>query len=70
MKSYTLTRHPGESFEYSNLGMGLLGYVLSLQYGKSYEEIVKDLITNKLNMLSTSVSLSGKMAENFASGHS
>lgn len=70
LKSYTLTRDPGESFEYSNLGMGLLGYVLSVRYGKSYEEMVKDLITNKLNMLSTSVSLSGKMAENFASGHS
>jgi len=69
LESCTLTRVPGESFEYSNLGMGLLGHILSIRSGKSYEEMVKDLISSKLNMPNTSISLTSKMTSNFASGH-
>lgn len=69
LETYTLTRSPGESFEYSNIGMGLLGHILSVKAGKSYEEMVKDLICKKLNMPSTAISLSNEMKANFASGH-
>lgn len=69
LESCTLAKTPGESFEYSNIGMGLLGHILSIKSGKSYEELVKELISNKLNMPSTSISLTGEMAANFASGH-
>lgn len=69
LESCSLTRTPGESFEYSNIGMGLLGHALSVRSGKSYEEMIKDLISSKLNMPNTSISLSDEMAANFASGH-
>lgn len=69
LESCSLTRTPGESFEYSNIGMGLLGHALSSRSGKSYEEMIKDLICSKLNMPNTSISLSDEMALNFASGH-
>lgn len=69
LESCTLTRSPGESFEYSNIGMGLLGHILSVRSGKSYEEMIKERISRKLNMPDTSISLSDDMAANFASGH-
>jgi len=67
LESCTLTRPPGESFEYSNIGMGLLGHILSVRSGSSYEEMVKDLICRKLNMPNTAISLSNEMATDFAS---
>jgi len=67
--SCTLTRPPGESFEYSNIGMGLLGSILSTRSEKSYEEMVQDAIASKLNMPSTSIVISDEMASNFATGH-
>ena len=39
LSGYQLTRDPGELFEYSNLGVGLLGHVLSRATGQSYEEM-------------------------------
>src|SRR5688572_12419773 len=37
----SLPRLPGESFEYSNLGVGLLGLALAHQADMSYEDVVK-----------------------------
>jgi CubicO group peptidase (beta-lactamase class C family) len=42
--SYKLTRDISTEFEYSNIGMGLLGHVLSLKADKSYKELVGDVI--------------------------
>src|SRR5215471_10360530 len=39
LSGYQLTRDPGEQFEYSNLGVGLLGHVLSRATGQSYEDM-------------------------------
>ncbi len=64
---YSLIRAPGASFEYSNIGMGLLGHILSLRSGKNYEELIHDLIAK--DMPNTSISLTPEMMTNFASGH-
>ena len=64
-----LTRNPGESFEYSNIGMGLLGHILSMQSGKRYEELIQGLIAEKLEMPGTASSLTSEMSRNFAIGH-
>ena len=41
LSGYTLTRDIGAQYEYSNLGVGLLGHVLALRAGMSYEALVR-----------------------------
>jgi serine-type D-Ala-D-Ala carboxypeptidase/endopeptidase len=69
LKSCTLVKAPGDSFEYSNVGMGLLGHILSAHSGKNYEELIQSIIAKSLNMPNTSVSVSEGAEANFASGH-
>src|SRR5262249_55292167 len=40
LAGYQLTRDIGASYEYSNLGVGLLGHALALKAGTSYETLV------------------------------
>jgi CubicO group peptidase (beta-lactamase class C family) len=51
----TLPRAPGERYEYSNLGIGLLGLALSRHAGLSYEELIAQRVLRPLGMESTSV---------------
>lgn len=44
---------PGTKSEYSNLGAGLLGHVLCKISGKTYQQLVSELIFEKYNMQST-----------------
>jgi len=67
--SCTLSKTPGESLEYSNIGMGLLGFVLSIQSEKRYEEMIQDAIASTLNMPSTSIVISDEIVSHFATGH-
>ena len=57
------------SYEYSNLGMGVLGHVLEIKTGKSYETIVKDEIINKLEMRNTTITLSEEQKKLLAQGY-
>ena len=66
---YKLTRDPGETFEYSNLGVGLLGHLLSTKAGVSYEQLVAQRILKPLNMTMTGVKLSPPMKAALAKGH-
>ena len=45
-----LNQNPGEKSEYSNLGVGLLGYVLSEIDSTSYENLLQTKICSKYNM--------------------
>ena len=58
LSRYTLTRDPGEKYEYSNLAVGLLGHALALKAGISYEELLRRRIFAPLGMTSTSIALS------------
>ncbi len=69
LSHYQLTRDPGERFEYSNLGVGLLGHVLALATGKSYEELVRERIWNPLGMTHTAITLTPWMKAHLALGH-
>jgi CubicO group peptidase (beta-lactamase class C family) len=69
LSGYELTRDIGEKYEYSNLGVGLLGHALSLRAGTSYEALVKARITGPLGMTSTSIALTPDMKARFAVGH-
>lgn len=44
----------GSKSEYSNLGMGLLSYTMRKYSGKSFEELAKEMIFDKFNMLHSS----------------
>jgi len=44
---------PGTKYSYSNMGMSLVGYILALKLGKSYEEILQADLLVPLGMTST-----------------
>jgi CubicO group peptidase (beta-lactamase class C family) len=48
---------PGEHYEYSNLGFGIIGYVLSRVSGESYAGFMRDAVFFKLGMTHTSVGI-------------
>lgn len=69
LTGYTLTRAPGESYEYSNLGMGLLGHLLSLKAGIPYEQLVTQRILLPLGMRETWVTVPAAQRSRVAPGH-
>jgi CubicO group peptidase (beta-lactamase class C family) len=69
LAGYTLTKDPGAKFEYSNLGMGLLGHVIALKAGTNYESLVVDRICRPLHMDSTCITLTLEMKTRLARGH-
>lgn len=69
LSSYELPRDIGAQFEYSNLGVGLLGHVLSLRAGKSYEALVTERILGPLKMNDTRIVFTPEMREHLAAGH-
>ena len=69
LSGYTLTRPIGEAFEYSNLGVGLLGHVLALNAGVDYETLVRTRICEPLGMGSTVIQLTPDLHGRLAAGH-
>jgi D-alanyl-D-alanine-carboxypeptidase/D-alanyl-D-alanine-endopeptidase len=51
-----LKNEPGTTYEYSNLGMGLLGFILTQEKNKPYSELIKEVILSPLGMSQTSIS--------------
>ena len=69
LASYKLTRDIGSKYEYSNLGMGLLGHVLALKARTNYEALVITRICDPLKMNSTRITLSPELKSRLATGH-
>jgi CubicO group peptidase (beta-lactamase class C family) len=69
LSGYELTRDIGSQYEYSNLGVGLLGHALSLRAGKSYEDLVRTRICDPLGMKDTRIMLTDSMKSRLAVGH-
>lgn len=70
LNTYKLDRGIGIQYEYSNYGMGLLGYLLAKKQGLSYEDLVRQAITLPLQMENTAISISPRMNSSLAIGHS
>lgn len=69
LSHYELTRDPGAQFEYSNLGVGLLGHVLSLATGKPYAALEHERVWDPLRMANTAIELTPEMRAHMAVGH-
>ncbi|NJD11365.1 MAG: beta-lactamase family protein [Gemmatimonadetes bacterium] len=69
LSSYQLPRDPGAQFEYSNVGLGLLGHVLALRAGRSYEELLRERILQPLGMLHTAITLTPELRQRLVAGH-
>jgi CubicO group peptidase (beta-lactamase class C family) len=69
LANYPIRRNSGTRYEYSNLGMGLLGHILELQSEMTYEELVVERVANELGMPDTRISLPYKMRRRLATGH-
>ncbi len=69
LSSHELRRGISAEFEYSNLGVGLLGHALSRAAGVSYETLVQRRILEPLGMSMTGITLEGDMRDWMANGH-
>lgn len=52
-----LDNEPGTNYEYSNVGAGILGYLLEVHTELSYEELLKKYVLSKYQMTNTTTSI-------------
>ncbi|MBT5706750.1 beta-lactamase family protein [Verrucomicrobia bacterium] len=69
LDSYELTRPPGDAFEYSNLGVGLLGHALSLHLGTPYESAFQERVLLPMGMTDTVLIPSAELNARRAQGY-
>jgi len=61
-----LSREIGSEYSYSNIGVSLLGHILSLQAGQSYEELLKERVLDRFEMENTCVKKCDELRDKFA----
>jgi serine-type D-Ala-D-Ala carboxypeptidase/endopeptidase len=66
---YQLTRDIGAEYEYSNLGVGLLGQALARRAGQTYEALLQERILKPLGMEHSGIALTPWMRTHLAKGH-
>jgi serine-type D-Ala-D-Ala carboxypeptidase/endopeptidase len=69
LSGHQLRRDPGSAYEYSNVGMGLLGHLLARASKRSYEDLVRQRILEPLGMNMTGYPLDGEIAQWMTKGH-
>jgi CubicO group peptidase (beta-lactamase class C family) len=69
LSAYELRRDIGADFEYSNLGVGLLGHALGRAKGMSYEALVRERVLEPLGMSMTGVTLEEESSDWMSDGH-
>jgi D-alanyl-D-alanine-carboxypeptidase/D-alanyl-D-alanine-endopeptidase len=69
LSSHALGREPGTLYEYSNVGMALLGHALELRAGIGYKDLVLDRICGPLGLLDTCFALSSDQEQRLAQGY-
>jgi len=57
LNTYTLTRAPGSTYEYSNAGNALLGHVLALSQGVDYETLLRQRVIDPMGLIDTAITL-------------
>ena len=69
LSGYTLPRAIGAQFEYSNLGVGLLGHALARRADVTYESLVTSRVLAPLGMTHTGIALTPWMKDHLVRGH-
>ncbi len=69
LNGYKLTRDPGASFEYSNLGVGLLGVALANRAHTTYAALLRARVLAPLGMNDTAVEVPGSARARLAAPH-
>ena len=69
LSSYLPPVAPGEKYQYSNLGVSLLGRLLGRRAGKEYESLLSERVLRPLGLSSTAITVSAGMASRLAPGH-
>ncbi len=69
LNTYKLTRDPGAKFEYSNVGVGLLGLALANAAHTNYTSLVRSYVWKPLGMTETRIALGPTAQARFAAGH-
>ncbi len=69
LSEFKPTRDIGAKYEYSNLGVGLLGHILALKAGTNYEALVRERVCRPLGMTNTFITLSPSAKQRLAPGH-
>lgn len=70
LEKYKLLSEPGTKHEYSNLGAGLLGYILTQQSGMTLEELFYEKVGKGILADNTKITLTEEQKEKLALGHS
>lgn len=68
LSGYRLTRAPGTQYEYSNVGVGLLGDGLADRAGTTYAALLKQRVLDPLGLHDTAVSLNAAQRARLAPG--
>jgi serine-type D-Ala-D-Ala carboxypeptidase/endopeptidase len=66
---YQMQRPAGQQYEYSNLGAGLLGHLLALRGGSTYQALLLERVIRPLGMRETMVTLGPTLEQRLATGH-
>ena len=61
-----LSQEIGSEYSYSNIGVSLLGHILSLEAGQTYEELLKERVLDKFEMKNTCVKKCDALRDKFA----
>ena len=69
LHQYRLPREVGAQFEYSNLGVGLLGHALALKVGTGFEALLIERIIEPLMLSDTRITLDPEQRSRLATGH-
>jgi serine-type D-Ala-D-Ala carboxypeptidase/endopeptidase len=69
LAQYELPRDPGASYEYSNLGFGLLGYALARLDHTTYGALAGEAILEPLGMAMSGTAFTDTMRAHLAPGH-
>jgi serine-type D-Ala-D-Ala carboxypeptidase/endopeptidase len=69
LAGYELPRDPGASYEYSNLGFGVLGYALAQLQHTSYGAVTDEEILKPLGMTMSGTAFTVAMRSHLAPGH-